>query len=426
MARVLILILFITSLSAKNLQVGVAVPLYEKRALAYNDSKYDDQMWYWLNLARLNQIDGKYKESIYAYERAYVILNEYENRAKISLRNIGSSIGSALISKGFDGYYGSGYERSLMHTLNALNYMMIGDFEGAAVEMRRMELRQDFWLEESSSKILKASEKASKNSNGEVDISKVPNDYSMANILKDDSVRAVANNYQDPFSYALSSLIYTIAYDSEELIDINLRRSVALNPLSKEIFKPSSGEKSVTVVAIGGFAPALTIERVRFPLFRAQTYTSLELPSLYPPKDSITSIKISTKNTTITPPKLLQSHLLAYKTLQDEYLSNLFESLARATTKGVIAKQAQDSFGDLGGLLASVIMDIFSSSNDKSYRNWDLLPNSGYLTQFKVKKGDDIAIEVNKEHYDFTIDSDVFILVDFMSQQNKRIDYVKY
>jgi hypothetical protein len=99
------------------------------------------------------QIQKEYQKSIVAFNKAEMILDEYENRAQISLRNIGAGIGSTLFSKGAETYYAKGYERTLMHTLNGINYAMLGNFEGATVEMRKMEKRQEFWLAESESKI---------------------------------------------------------------------------------------------------------------------------------------------------------------------------------------------------------------------------------------------------------------------------------
>ncbi|WP_294921024.1 hypothetical protein, partial [Sulfuricurvum sp.] len=81
-----------------------------------NDTSNDEEMWYWLNLARLQQSNGDFKASIQSYEKAYAILDEYENRATISVRNIGSFLGSSFLSKGSEHYHAKGYERSLMHT----------------------------------------------------------------------------------------------------------------------------------------------------------------------------------------------------------------------------------------------------------------------------------------------------------------------
>ena len=151
------------SVNTQQLDVGVS----QKESLSKmiseieKDTGSQDEMWYWLNLARMYQMQKEYGKSIDAFNKAEVILDEYENRASISFRNIGSGIGSSLFSKGAETYYGKGYERTLMHSLNSINYAMLGNFEGATVEMRKMEKRQEFWLKESESNITEASNKKS-------------------------------------------------------------------------------------------------------------------------------------------------------------------------------------------------------------------------------------------------------------------------
>ena len=43
-------------------------------------------MWYWLNLARMYQVQKEYQKSIVAFNKAETILDEYENRAQISIK----------------------------------------------------------------------------------------------------------------------------------------------------------------------------------------------------------------------------------------------------------------------------------------------------------------------------------------------------
>src|SRR5574344_2976972 len=170
------------------------------------DDNSKDEMWYWLNLGRMYQIQKDYNKSIDAFNKAEEILDEYENRAQISLRNIGSGIGSTLFTKGAEKYYAKGYERTLMHTLNSINYIMLSNFEAATVEMRKMEKRQEFWLKESESNIEEAHNKKSE-IDGNPDVQNIPDGYSMAQLLEDEDVRNMVNNYQDAFSYSLSSIV---------------------------------------------------------------------------------------------------------------------------------------------------------------------------------------------------------------------------
>jgi len=399
------------------------------------DTSNDDEMWYWLNLARLQQSNGDFNASIRSFEKAYAILDEYENRATISVRNVGSFLGSSFLTKGSEHYHTKGYERSLMHTLNALNYTMNGDFEGAAVEMHRMEMRQEFWLLESEEKIKDAANDKRRAERQGSDLSSAPSGYSMATLLEDPDVRAMANNYQDPFSYTLSSIILDISGLSAAAGDasaISLKRAFALNPEASKAFLGSPHQPStmaITVVILSGQAPAMKIERVRFPIFHAAEYTSLDLPSYTPPINDLSYVAISTPTMRIQPPRLLKSNLMAYKTLKDELPSDLAKGVVRATTRGVTAKQMSDQFGPLGGLIASLTMDLGSSYVDKDYRNWELLPNSGYIAKFEAKKGETLDIMLNNTKETIILPNDkkgAVIVVDYLTPNNIRIHHVTY
>ncbi|MFA5214593.1 COG3014 family protein [Sulfuricurvum sp.] len=437
------------SLNAQQLLSGLSKNTFPYTlATLSTDTSDNNQYWYWLDLARLQQANGDFNLSIQSFEHAYAILDEYENRATISLRNVGSFLGSALLSKGSETYYGKGYERTLMHTLNALNYLMIGDFEGASVEMRRMEQRQEFWLKESEEKIKEASEEKVKAQRQGNDTSYIPQGYSMAAMLEDSDVRSMANNYQDPFSYTLSSIILDISGQSAasgNAGEISLKRALALNPdVSKAFLNlpqnklPSQksnqatlslAKMDITVIVLSGEAPSLKIEKVRFPIFHGADYTSIDLPAYNPPLNDLTLVSISTDRLRMQPPRLLKSNVMAYKTLKDELPGELAKSVVRATTKAIAAKQASDHFGILGGFVASLAMDAGSSFADSGHRNWEVLPNSGYIAKLQAYKGENLTITLNGQEERFSLPSDkkgAVVLVSYLTPDNIRIDYVTY
>ncbi len=441
------------SMDADALRAGLSKPQFDQTLATLSaDTSDQDEFWYWLDLARLQQAKGDFNGSIVSFQKAFDILDEYENRAKVSLRNVGSFLGSTFLSKGAENYYGKGYERTLMHTLNALNYAMLGNFEGSAVEMRRMEQRQEFWLAESEEKIKEAAQDKAKAEKEGNNVSSIPSEYSMSAMLEDDSVRKLANNYQDPFSYALSSILSNIAFPSENLGEVNLKRALLLNPDVSKIFvklpvsapqskitakgkksfpeeTPKSAKMDVTVVVLAGEAPSVKIEKIRFPIFHAAEYTSIDLPAYNPPINDLSVVTISTQRLRLQPPRLLQTNALAYKTLKDELIGELSKAVVRATAKAVLAKQASDNFGAFGGLMASLAMDVGSSMADSRFRNWELLPNSGYLSKFEGSEGETLTITMNDRQESFTLPKGkkgVLVLVSYITNDNIRIDHVAY
>ncbi len=394
------------------------------------DESSQDEMWYWLNLARMYQVQKEYQKSIDAFNKAEAILDEYENRAEISLRNIGEGIGSTLFSKGAETYYAKGYERTLMHTLNGINYSMLGNFEGATVEMRKMEKRQEFWLKESESKIVESKNKKSE-LQGNPDTESIPAGYSMASLLQDEEVKNMVNNYQDAFSYSLSSIISKIS-NNNEYSEISKKRAMALSSNAEVLFKEQKLQDNnveVQVVVLSGQAPAQTIEKLRVP-FPYTGYVVLDLPSLSVSKKDVSNVLISTSDTQLDAIRLLKTEKMAYKTLKDEFPMEITKSLVRATSKGVVSKQAYDNGGILGGLASSIILDATASLMEKSYRNWEMLPNSGFLSKVSVKRGERVLIKIGEREESIFIPENTkngsLILVSYLTNNNIGIDNVQY
>lgn len=429
-----------TALTSDQLRSGLSINHFPTTlATLSSDTSDSDKFWYWLNLARLQQVNGDFTSSIQSFKSAYAILDEYENRATISLRNMGAFIGSTFMSKGSETYYGKGYERTLMHTLNALNYLMLNDFAGAAVEMRKMEQRQEFWLKESEEKIKKASEEKEKARRQGNDTTYIPTNYSLATMLEDSDVRALTNNYQDPFSYTLGSIIMDVSGQSAasgNWSEISLKRALALNPDVSKAFAtlPNStsilnNKMEVTIIVLAGEAPALKIEKIRFPILHGAVYSSIDLPSYTSPSNDISNVTILTDKLQLQPPRLLKADLMAYKTLKDELPGELAKSVVRATTKAIAAKQASDHFGNLGGLVASLVFDVGSSYSDSGFRNWEVMPNSGYIAKFEAIINSTVTIKLNNQTESFILPADkkgTLVLINCLTQDNIRIDHVYY
>jgi len=430
------------------------------------------------NLARVYQLSGRWADSIRLFNEALVILEEYESRAEISVRAILASAGTILFSRGADEYYGVGYERSLIHTFNALNYLMLGDFSGAAVEMRRMDKRQEIWLEESQARIEKYLETKRRLDSPD----NLPVGYSMRDLLRDHAVRSLINNYQDPFSYSLGAVLYRLAGDAQAA-DVSMRRAMALNDDAERLFAaawpgkatsrprkeslpavpemprpyalmdettpPKTRTKEhepdtqeVTVIAFSGLVPALRVENVRM-AFPAIGYILVDLPAYARPvfgAKPMVSIADGREDggTTLELHPLLRTDLLAYRTLWDEVSMELTFAISRAVTRAGVsattyaaARSNKDTreYASLISTLTTILMDIFASSMAESVRNWETLPNTGYLALTAVARGSTVTVSVGGDRASVHLPHDargVIILATELSNSNVKVNHVTY
>jgi len=100
------------------------------KELADKDDR--DQLVHMMDYAMALQIAGQYQESARAFLRAdkLVDLNDYHSVTNV----VGATLGGEEMVQ----YKGESYEKFLINTMNALNYVMLGEYDDAMVEARRI------------------------------------------------------------------------------------------------------------------------------------------------------------------------------------------------------------------------------------------------------------------------------------------------
>ncbi len=112
----------------KSGQFTEALEQFQK--LAEKDDR--DQLVHMMDYAMALQIAGQYKESAQAFQRAdkLVDLNDYHSVTNVVSATLG---GEEMVQ-----YKGESYEKFLINTMNAINYLMMGQYDDALVEARRI------------------------------------------------------------------------------------------------------------------------------------------------------------------------------------------------------------------------------------------------------------------------------------------------
>jgi hypothetical protein len=127
--------------------------------------------------------------------------------------------------------------------------------------------------------------------------------------------------------------------------------------------------------------------------------------------------------------RLLATDRMAYKTLKDEMPVEYVKAFTRALSRGAMSTAASKD-NQLAGLLASVLMDVISSQMVQSFRNWEMLPNSGYLAKFRAERGTDITLRLNASNKVITPSPEAregqIFLVSYLNANDIRIDNVAY
>lgn len=412
-----------------------------------------------LTLARLYQLQGNWERSIRIFNDAADILDEYESRALYNIRDMSARIGTFTLSRGSKGYFGAGYERSLLHTFNGLNYLMLGNIHGAAVEMRKMEFRQERWLAESK-ELLKNIPKSVKNAR--ITPEQLPNGYSMRGILATEAGRRLLSTYQDAFSYALSSIVCAKAGDTR-YAEVSAKRAMALAPMSAPLFhhtdkatpatkrgkkkaakktpsaqapQPTGDTQDITVIITTGLAPSMYVERVRVS-FPAIGYIVLDMPSFHPPMFRTGMPTLCTENDEpVHVRELLFTDALAIRSLWDTLSYETAAAYFRAGLKAAAASGAYAAaysnrdlrpYSGLIGTAVTVVSDLGTSLIDDNVRNWDTLPCNGFLARLTAPKGETLTLTLDGLVSEIPLPEEgttVFVWVSYVTPNQMKVNYV--
>src|ERR1051326_2150036 len=151
---------------------------------------------------------GKYEQSNQAFELAEDRVNYYDEQAKIK---VSSTAKSTILGPSALPYEGHAYDKIMMNTYKALNYMQVGDFEKARVELNRALERQREAVELNAARLEKAQEKAKKQEN-QPDMEQIQSDEEFQSDVKKeysdlDAMKAYAD-YVNPLTVYLDGLFF--------------------------------------------------------------------------------------------------------------------------------------------------------------------------------------------------------------------------
>ncbi|MCX7044894.1 MAG: hypothetical protein NTX50_05310 [Candidatus Sumerlaeota bacterium] len=202
----------------------------------------------WLELGIIDHTAGAYEQSSKDLQTAGRIVREFENRAVISARDAAGEAATMVINERAQPYQGEAFEKTLIHTFDAVNYMMRNDWEGAAVEARRGYQRQEEIAKRCQSELEEARKQAqSPNPQATYDQAQVMKNYESQFANLRPVASRVANAYQNAFTNYISGVIFNAHGDYNDAY-IELKRADQWRPGA-----PCLGPLLIETAMKGGF-----------------------------------------------------------------------------------------------------------------------------------------------------------------------------
>lgn len=414
----------------------------------------DELMWL-LEEGTIKFAAGDYSGSLLALEKAENIVKEFDESADLRVRDGGSEVGAAFTNPNALPYKGFCYDRILLNIYKALNYLGLGDKEGALVELRRVYEQQKKIEKRFEEDIAKADEdiktKNEENKTGVTFESLLSSQEINESYQKlAEKSNKLYGNLVNPFATYLSAIGYLFENNySEAYVDFkNLYKMDAANPLiqrdlvtcakylGQEIPDELSeiipydyplNENIVFVIFENGLSPALKEVKAQIILPPPIGYTGIAYPDLEYFPDEIENIQITDSEghdyytTTIAEMDSIVSQ--EYRSLLPVIItriavSTLTKEVASYAAQRAVEASGAGSLAEWGTLIATSFYKY--SFNTADTRCWQTLPKEYQIAH--LPRPSDGRLEVKAAIGEFTNTEEILLKKD----KKIAIIYVKF
>lgn len=340
----------------------------------------------------------RFDDSQATYESTWDRIREMDRKAEVRISQQGLAL---LVNPGQTTYQARTYDRIMLHTYSALNYLTLGDPNAARVSLNRAYQSQQLAVEKNSERIRKTQREIEENRDDtakQVDVDRIAEDPVTQRKLDAlyEPVRSLEPYapYVNPFSVFLDGLYFlNFATDGSDLERglKSMERVSSLNPgsewlrdehaLAKNILAGKGQPDSVVVLFETGLSPIREAEKIELPLFLfgsgsvpyfAASFPVLRFQKPYPPSLSVEAGGETRRTSTIAD----MDRVIAQEFRDHESLV-VTQAILSAATKAAVFYAARSQAKD--GSAAQALIDIFgivyqAASNEPDLRTWFTLP----------------------------------------------------
>jgi len=384
-----------------------------KEAVEYLEDNDDiargrNSLLYYMDMGIALHLLGDYVSSNEAFEKAYVILEEFS-------RNHALTALSFLSNPTITDYAGEDYEKVQIHYYKALNFALMGNINDALVECRRINIKLNIINDkyESGKKNHYGSDAFAWNLMGMLfDSAK---EYNNAFVCYRNALETYETHYIQDYGVSVPEQLkfdLVNAADrmglSEEVKKYRERFQISRRNLAED---PSKGE--VVVIWNNGLCPVKTENSINFFLdkgdlgvvsfvneennlwfpvpaggtdsnsFKDVSMIRLALPQFHEREQLYYGGTLTVEETEISLEKAQDINGIALLNLQDRMGRELGKALARLAIKKSIEKVARNEDQTLGTIIS--IVNAISEKADT--RNWQSLPHTIYYARFTLPAG---------------------------------------
>jgi uncharacterized protein len=380
---------------------GMAGPI---RVLeASNPGPFKDLLYH-LELGMLLRLDGRYEESQKSWKTAAERVQPAEQSIEDDVVNLLQGASSYVVNDRLRAYPGYDYEKVMLLTHIALNYLAMGDFDQARVAIKQTHELEALIAEARSKEIAEVEEKAKKR--GARTSFKELNGYPVETI-DNPEVNALRNSYQSALSHYLAGFVYEALGEpslaapgyrlANELQPNQPLLEEALRNLDQRVGAADDGLTDVLFVIGSGAAPALQSRQFRLPVptgkslvmvvasFPVMAASTLSRPWSQLVFDGGPALAVA---------PITSIDLMARRRLSDDMPGIMLRTTVRASTRALLQAGLQQSHGSgdrqgsAVGVAAALAIAAGSLVTEKAdERTWRTLPSEISIARARVPAG---------------------------------------
>lgn len=378
---------------------------------AAKHKKHGDAVVWHLEQATALRATTQINESNDALAAAERMIESYDKKAKVDILVEGKGI---LGNQAMLPYRGRDYDRVLMNTYRALNFMQLGDLSAARVELRGAFQRQQDAIEENKNRISRAEAEAEK------ELGKSKNKAAakeMAEKAKADpklteELQALNPNltglkaytdYVNPFTVYLDGVFFMAAAEGPSDLErsrTSLQKTLAFTEGSEfvksdlemveNIINGQALPPTTYVIFETGMAPAREQIKIRIPLFLAGVtevpYLVAAFPVLKPQDSHVPYLKLTVSGTNIATGTLANMDSVVGHAFKNELPGIITKTLISTAFKAAAIWSINDAMKKENPLAKALVNFLIALLNElfavADTRTWCTLPKQYQFARF--------------------------------------------
>ena len=371
------------------------------KVLESNNKSSTKDLLYYFELGELLRLKDRYPESQQSWRSADATVQRWEDTAKTNPSALFGNAASYILNDKTRPYEGHDYEKVMLTTRMAMNFLAEGDFDNARVAIKQTHEREAVIADVRGKELYEVEKDAQKR--GARTSFKELNGYPVQSI-DNPEVNALKNSYQSALSHYLAGFIYE-AQGEPSLAAPGYRLAIELQPnqplleqalsgLDQRVSARDDGMTDVLFIIESGTAPAR--QSVNFPLPIPVNRTLIFIPVSFPVMRStspgtLPSGVMVDGSAPLPVVPITSIDLMARRALKDEMpgimLRAAIRSAGKAAAQYELQRQSQQQNNGWLGLAALAVTAVAIVTESADERTWRSLPDRIAIARGKFPPG---------------------------------------